>query len=114
MGFFETGGNRVTDRAPLDALVSVMARLRGPEGCPWDREQTLDSLRSYLVEETYELLEAIERRDAPLLREELGDLLLEVVFLTQVCTEQGLFGMNDVVTGIRDKLVRRHPHVCGE
>jgi len=101
-------------RRPFDELVEVMARLRGPEGCPWDREQTLDTLRSYLLEETYELLEAIDRHDPRLLREELGDLLLEVVFLTQVCSEQGFFSMDDVVTGIRDKLVRRHPHVFGD
>ena len=91
-----------------------MARLRGPNGCPWDREQTLDSLRTYLIEETYELLEAIESRDPVHMREELGDVLLEVVFLTQVCAEQGLFQMDDVINGIVDKLVRRHPHVFGE
>jgi nucleoside triphosphate diphosphatase len=96
---------------PFEELVRVMARLRGPDGCPWDREQTLLSLRTYLVEETYELLEAIDKADSKMLREELGDLLLEVVFLAQVCSEQGLFDIDDVAREIRDKLVRRHPHV---
>lgn len=114
MGFFDAGGNLTINRAPFEDLVSIMSRLRGPDGCPWDREQTLDSLRSYLVEETYELLEAIESRDPRLLREELGDLLLEIVFLAQICAEQGHFQMDDVVTGVRDKLIRRHPHVFGE
>jgi MazG family protein len=91
-----------------------MARLRGPDGCPWDREQTLASLKTYVVEETYELLEAIDKADPESLKEELGDLLLEVVFLSQICREQGLFEMDDVVNGIRDKLVRRHPHVFQE
>ena len=100
-------------KTPFDDLVAVMARLRGPDGCPWDREQTLESLRTYLLEETHELLEAIENGDTGHIREELGDLLLEVVFLTQVCQERGLFGIDDVVEGIRDKLVRRHPHVFG-
>jgi len=91
-----------------------MARLRSAGECPWDREQTLETLRTYLLEETYELLEAIERREPELLQEELGDLLLEVVFLTQICSEQDLFSMDEVVRGIRDKLVRRHPHVFSD
>jgi MazG family protein len=95
----------------FEELVEVMARLRGPDGCPWDREQTLESLRSYLLEETYELLEALDKGDPAALKEELGDLLLEVVFLAQVCREKGLFHIDDVAQGIRDKLVRRHPHV---
>ncbi|HEY3175745.1 MAG TPA: nucleoside triphosphate pyrophosphohydrolase [Candidatus Polarisedimenticolia bacterium] len=101
------------ERTPFEDLVAVMARLRGPDGCPWDRQQTLESLRGFLVEETYELLEAIDRREPGHLREELGDLLLEVVFLAEICSEEGLFTMDDVVRGIRDKLVRRHPHVFG-
>src|SRR4030095_16781426 len=79
-----------------------------------DKEQTLDSLRTYLIEETYELLEAIESKDPGHLREELGDVLLEVVFLSQVCSELGLFQIDDVINGIVDKLTRRHPHVFGE
>ena len=104
----------MSDPTPFEELLAVMARLRGPDGCPWDREQTLETLRTYLLEETYELLEAIEKRDPSLIREELGDLLLEVVFLTRVCSEQDLFEMDDVVRGIRDKLIRRHPHVFGD
>ncbi len=91
-----------------------MRRLRAPEGCPWDREQTLETLRAYLIEETYEVLEAIEDRDPASLREELGDLLLEVVFLSQVCAEASQFSISDVVEGITDKLIRRHPHVFGD
>lgn len=98
---------------PFEDLVSVMARLRGPDGCPWDREQTLESLRGYLLEESYEALEAIDGGDPRMVREELGDLLLEVVFLAQICAERGLFNIHDVAAGIRDKLVRRHPHVFG-
>jgi MazG family protein len=97
----------------FDKLVSVMARLRAPDGCPWDREQTLRTLRSYLLEETYETLDAIDREDTAALREELGDLLLEVVFLAQICAEMGLFTVEEVAAGIYDKLVRRHPHVFG-
>jgi tetrapyrrole methylase family protein / MazG family protein len=104
----------MADSTPFDDLVAVMAKLRGPGGCPWDREQTLASLRTYLVEETYELLEAIDRGEPGPLREELGDLLLEVVFLARVCEEQGLFDIHDVAAAIRDKLVRRHPHVFQE
>ena len=104
----------MADGGHFGDLLDVMARLRGPDGCPWDREQTLETLRGYLLEETYELLEAIEGGSADRMREELGDLLLEVVFLAQVCSEKGLFSMDDVVKGVRDKLVRRHPHVFGE
>lgn len=104
----------MTSPPPFEDLVRIMARLRAPGGCPWDREQTLKTLRGYLLEETYEVLEAIEREDPTLLREELGDLLLEVVFLAQVCSEEGLFSISEVVEGIRDKLVRRHPHVFGD
>lgn len=98
---------------PFTKLVAVMKKLRGPDGCPWDREQTLATLRSYLLEETYETLEAIDSEDPEALKEELGDLLLEVVFLTQVCAERSLFDIDDVASGIHDKLVRRHPHVFG-
>ena len=91
-----------------------MRRLRAPDGCPWDREQTLQTLRAYVLEEAYEVLDAIDRGDQKALREEIGDLLLEVVFLSQVCAEQGLFDAADVAQGIADKLVRRHPHVFGD
>jgi MazG family protein len=98
----------------FDRLVEIMARLRSEDGCPWDREQTLETLRTYLLEETYETIDAIDRGDHAALREELGDLLLEVVFLCQICAERSLFTIHDAATSIHDKLVRRHPHVFGE
>ena len=88
-----------------------MAKLRGPEGCPWDREQTMSSLRPFILEEAYELIEAIDEGQTQSVREELGDLLLEVVFVNQIAEEDERFTMSDVVRGIHDKLVRRHPHV---
>ena len=95
----------------MNRLVEIMRILRSPDGCPWDREQTLDSLRPYIVEETYEVLEAIETLDTSALRDELGDLLLEVVFAAQICAEDGYFTITDALTAVCDKLVRRHPHV---
>lgn len=91
-----------------------MARLRAPGGCPWDRKQTFESLRPYLVEETYEALDAIDRQDWDHLAEELGDVLLQVVFQAEIAREAGLFDINDVVGSITEKLIRRHPHVFGE
>ena len=88
-----------------------MRTLRSPEGCPWDREQTLSSLRPYVLEETYELLDALDRSDLQALREELGDFLYEAVFLAQIAEEAGEFTIGDAIQGIADKLVRRHPHV---
>lgn len=88
-----------------------MAVLRGPEGCPWDRQQTHESLRPYLLEETYEVLDAVDARDPARLRDELGDLLLQVVFHARIAEEAGLFTIDDVISDIRDKLIRRHPHV---
>jgi MazG family protein len=96
------------------ALVEIMARLRAPGGCPWDREQTLASLRPYLLEEAYEVLDAIERNDAPGLCEELGDLLLQIVFQAEITREAGGFTVADVARAITDKLVRRHPHVFAD
>ncbi|MBI2955878.1 MAG: nucleoside triphosphate pyrophosphohydrolase [Acidobacteria bacterium] len=90
-----------------------MARLRAPDGCPWDREQTPRSLRTYLLEETYEVLDAIERDDPQALKDELGDLLLQVVFHAQMAGEQGRFSIDDVLANLHDKLIRRHPHVFG-
>ena len=92
-------------------LMALMARLRSPEGCPWDREQTMRSLRPFVLEEAYELVEAIGGGESDSIREELGDLLLEIVFVNQIAVEEGRFGMEDVIRGIHDKLVRRHPHV---
>lgn len=101
------------ERWPLDPLVEVMARLRAPDGCPWDREQTHASLRRYLLEEAYEAVEAIDDGDPEHLCEELGDVLLQVVFHAQIAREAGRFDMRDVVSGITEKLIRRHPHVFG-
>ena len=92
-------------------LVEVMRTLRSPHGCPWDRDQTLSSLRPYVLEETYELLDALDREDLAALREELGDFLYEAVFLAQIAEEAGHFSIGDAVQAITDKLIRRHPHV---
>lgn len=91
-----------------------MARLRAPDGCPWDREQTFDSIKRHTLEETYEVLEAIEDRDWPALCEELGDLLLQPVFYAQMATDEGLFAIEDSLRAINEKLIRRHPHIFGE
>ena len=97
----------------FNELVSIMAQLRSQEGCPWDREQTLSSLRPYLLEETYEALEALDNGDTAALCEELGDLLLEVVFLSRIAEESGFFSVADAIDAIVQKLIRRHPHVFG-
>lgn len=91
-----------------------MARLRGEGGCPWDREQTHESLKPYIIEEAYEVLETIDEGDMDGLKEELGDLLLQTVFHSRLAEEAGIFNINDVLNAICDKLVRRHPHVFGE
>ena len=90
-----------------------MARLRSPEGCPWDREQNFDSIKPYLLEETYEVLDAVDKRDWRALAEELGDVMLEAVFFAQMAAEEKLFGIEDSLDAINEKLVRRHPHVFG-
>jgi len=90
-----------------------MARLRAPDGCPWDRKQTPKSLAPYLLEETYEVLEAIDRGDPAHLREELGDVLFQIVFHARIGAEEGTFTIDDVIAEIRDKMIRRHPHVFG-
>ena len=94
--------------------VEIMARLRAPDGCPWDREQSFDSIRKYTLEEAYEVFDAIERRDFPHLAEELGDLLLQVLFYAEMAANEGHFTMTDVLNHLNNKLVRRHPHVFGE
>lgn len=104
----------MTRRPTFDDLVATMARLRGPGGCPWDREQTHRSLRPYLLEETYEALDAIDSGSPQQLCQELGDLLLQVVFHAQMAKDAGAFTIEDVVAGLVDKLVRRHPHVFGD
>lgn len=98
----------------FEALVALQARLRAPNGCPWDREQTHDSLRTYLVEESYEVLDAIEGGDARKFADELGDLLLQIVFHAQLASEAGRFDIADVIEQIYTKMVRRHPHVFGK
>lgn len=95
-------------------LVDIMARLRSPDGCPWDREQTFDTIKPYLLEETYEVMESIDAKDWPALADELGDLLLQSVFFAQMASEQNLFRIDDSLDAINSKLVRRHPHVFGD
>src|SRR5215203_2779870 len=95
----------------LQRLIDIMAALRAPDGCPWDREQTIDTLKKYILEETYELLEAIDHHDHDALREELGDFLLQAVFIAQLEQEAGHFTLADAARAISDKLIRRHPHV---
>lgn len=95
-------------------LINLSRHLRSPEGCPWDREQTLDTLKSYIIEEAYEVVQAIESRDREELLEELGDLFYEVLFASQIAEESGEFGIDDVIDRLHNKLVRRHPHVFGE
>jgi MazG family protein len=98
----------------FEQLVSIMARLRGEGGCPWDREQTFDTIKPYTLEETYEVLDAIDKRDWPGLAEELGDYMLQAVFYAQMAKEEKLFGIEDALDAINQKLVRRHPHVFGD
>ena len=98
----------------FERAVSIMARLRGPGGCPWDREQTFDSIKPYTLEETYEVLEAIDNRDWHELTGELGDLLLQVLFYAQMAKEQNTFSIDDVIDRLSRKLVDRHPHVFGD
>src|SRR6201995_1292418 len=110
--------NMSTDPARAAALfqesVAIMARLRAPGGCPWDREQSFDTIRKYTLEEAYEVFDAIERRDFPHLAEELGDLLLPVLFYAEMAANEGHFTIADVLDHLNRKLIRRHPHVFGE
>src|SRR6478736_4435783 len=99
---------------PVLRLREIVARLRAPDGCPWDREQTHASLRGALLEETYELVDAIDHADDKNLREELGDLLLHIVMHAQMASERGAFEFDAVATEICEKLIRRHPHVFGD
>ncbi|HTW32654.1 MAG TPA: nucleoside triphosphate pyrophosphohydrolase [Candidatus Sulfotelmatobacter sp.] len=98
----------------FEQSVSIMARLRAPGGCPWDREQSFDTIRKYTLEETYEVFDAIERRDFPHLAEELGDLLLQVLFYAEMAANEGHFNIVEVLDHLNRKLIRRHPHVFGE
>lgn len=104
----ETAGEK------FEKLVRIMARLRAPDGCPWDQKQSFDTIKAYLLEETYEVLDAIDGRDWPGLRDELGDLMLQPVFFAQMAAEEGTFSIADSLDAINNKLIRRHPHVFGE
>ena len=114
----QTAKGGKTARKPIgrlfEDLVAVQARLRAPGGCPWDREQTHATLKTYLIEEAYEVLDALETGDARELQEELGDLLLQILFHADLALEAGSFDISDVVTGIHNKMIRRHPHVFGD
>lgn len=100
--------------AKFERVKSIMARLRAPGGCPWDREQTFDTIKRYTLEETYEVLEAIDNRDWKELTSELGDLLLQVLFYAEMAQEQGSFTIDDVLDALSNKLIYRHPHVFGD
>jgi MazG family protein len=104
----------VTTGEKFEKAVGIMARLRAPGGCPWDREQTFDTIKKYTLEETYEVLEAIDNRDWPELTSELGDLLLQVLFYAEMAGEDGLFTIDEVLDGLSNKLIGRHPHVFGD
>jgi tetrapyrrole methylase family protein/MazG family protein len=108
-------GNAIPDvGARFARLVEIMELLRSPKGCPWDREQNFDTIKPYLLEETYEVMDAIDARDFDELAEELGDLLLQAVFFAQMASEEGRFNIGDSIDAINNKLVRRHPHVFGD
>lgn len=102
------------DRYEFEELLDIMALLRSADGCPWDREQTHDSLKKYLIEETYEVLEALENGDKARITDEMGDLLLQIVFHAQIAKENGDFDMGDVISGICRKLISRHTHIFGD
>lgn len=113
-GGSEGRGDAGRARFPLDPVIEVMDRLLGPGGCPWDREQDHQSLRPYVIEEAYEVVGAIDSGDPRKLKDELGDLLLQVVFHAALASREGQFDANDVVEAITTKLIRRHPHVFGD
>jgi tetrapyrrole methylase family protein/MazG family protein len=100
--------------AKFERFVAILAQLRAPNGCPWDREQTFDTIKPFLIEESYEVLDAIDRHDWDELRGELGDLMLQAVFFAQMADEQGLFSIGDSIDAISEKLIRRHPHVFAD
>jgi tetrapyrrole methylase family protein / MazG family protein len=113
MSLLPSDSEQKTTGQRFERLVEIMARLRAPGGCPWDREQTFDTIKPYLLEESYEVMDAIDRRDWGGLGEELGDLLLQAVFFAQMASEQGSFQIDHSIDAINEKLVRRHPHVFG-
>lgn len=102
---------RAMEPEPMEQAIAIMEFLRSPAGCPWDREQSFDTIKRHTLEETYEVFDAIERRDWPALQDELGDLLLQVLFYAQMAADEGLFTIRDVAAGLSAKLIRRHPHI---
>jgi len=110
----EMASHEAETNEPMAEAIAIMARLRGPDGCPWDREQTFDTIKRHTLEETYEVFDAIERRAWPELKDELGDLLLQVLFYAQMASEAGYFTIDDVAAGLNAKLIRRHPHIFGD
>jgi ATP diphosphatase len=110
----ESPQRTLTDASLFAEAVAIMARLRAPNGCPWDREQSFDSIKKYTLEETYEVFDAIERRAWPELKDELGDLLLQVLFYAQMASEARYFTIDDVVANLNAKLIRRHPHIFAD
>jgi tetrapyrrole methylase family protein / MazG family protein len=102
---------KIEPKRTIEDLLNIMAILRGPSGCPWDREQTEQTLKAYLMEEAYEAIEAIETGTPEALKDELGDLLLQIIFLSRIAEEKGEFSFSDIIHGLTEKLVRRHPHV---
>jgi len=110
----EEKGVYVDAAESLQKAADLMSRLRGPGGCPWDREQTFDSIKRHTLEETYEVFDAIERRAWPDLKDELGDLFLQVLFYSQMAAEAGYFDLRDVAENLNAKLIRRHPHIFGD
>ncbi len=101
-------------RGKLEDLIEIMAKLRGNPGCPWDKAQTHESLKPYVIEEAYEIVDAIDRNSTEDLIEELGDLLLQIVFHCRIAEERGVFDMSDVIEGVCEKMIRRHPHIFGD
>ncbi|HEY1760041.1 MAG TPA: nucleoside triphosphate pyrophosphohydrolase [Bryobacteraceae bacterium] len=114
MSSSEPTANKLSPGEGFARLVAIMARLRAPGGCPWDREQNFDTIKPYLLEETYEVMDAIDARDFENLEDELGDLLLQAVFFAQMASEEGRFDISGSLEAINSKLVRRHPHVFAE
>lgn len=108
-------GKNGSSHIPINELLNIMLRLRDPQaGCPWDRKQTWQTILPYTLEEVYEVADAVDRQDAAALRDELGDLLFQIVFMAQIASEQGLFDFHDLTQGIVDKMIRRHPHVFAD
>ena len=105
---------QVTPAAALTAFVEVIRRLRGPGGCPWDAKQTPDTLKTYVLEEAYELVEALDSHEDDKIREELGDVLLHIVMISEMFRESGSFALTEVIDDVRAKMIHRHPHVFGD